>query len=278
MIAGFLADITSEHQRVTHLAGDGANSCVTEVANKLFVFERRMDVLFTQGKIMSSEMVSTYTYHIIQFLNDPSVIFSSKHLVLFTKPIGKAALFEPLQRIRPIAKNIIACLNAALPSNAWQRKFNCFRLPWPDREDQKESMYNRLEQVCRRARIDAALAKNEFSILLPRATQNARNGDTIQQAWARASKEYAELQLARQLVNLLLACVHATSNVERSLKHLAAQRSPERMRLAGEKMEDVFLVDQHAPESVAVARISDGIVVATNPYPGRIIKLYKQHF
>ena len=116
MLAGLLADLTYEHYLAVR-ESDIADPDPTLVLRNLMRFEQRCKVLFTDGLIMSDSMENTFTASIIAFYKKPTMLFAAKHAVLFAMPDNgdHAALFEPLDRIRAIVGNVIACLKAAFP-------------------------------------------------------------------------------------------------------------------------------------------------------------------
>lgn len=95
------------------------------------MFERTVRILFMEGQVMT--MKHTYTAQILEFFRDPSAIFAARHAIFFVRPDGsdREALFEPLERMRVIAGNIIQCLRAAVPTTCWRHQFSCFVLPSP---------------------------------------------------------------------------------------------------------------------------------------------------
>ena len=123
MIAGMLGDLTMEHQLMVRPA-DEHDPDPAEVPLLMQKFLARMDLLFVKGEVMRMEF--SFTNQIIKFLENPSVVLVKKFAVLFSKPTGDAAKFEPLQRMRATAGNVAACLRASMPDSVWQVQFSCF--------------------------------------------------------------------------------------------------------------------------------------------------------
>ena len=125
MISGLLADLTVEHQICVRQT-DVSDPDPAELPLIMRRFENRVDILFTQGEVLRME--HSFTAQILKFLEKPSVLLVKKYAVLFAKPSAddQAAIFEPLQRMRAIAGNVLACMRAALPDTAWQVQLSCF--------------------------------------------------------------------------------------------------------------------------------------------------------
>ena len=64
----------------------------------------------------------------------------------------------------------------------------------------------------------------------------------MRSAWALATKDWPELKLARAIVNLYLGCLHATSDIERSLQVVAEQLSADRRHLGEVTLQHAVLV------------------------------------
>ena len=61
VLCGFLADLTCEHRKCCHEAGDQEDPDVTTIAQKLFRFRQRCNLLFTEGLIFSADVKDTFT-------------------------------------------------------------------------------------------------------------------------------------------------------------------------------------------------------------------------
>lgn len=116
MLAGLLADLTVEHQKAVRET-DTADPDPCLVSQQLARFRLRCRVLFTEGQVYVIK--ETFTSNILRFYKDPSAIFVGKEALLFAMPQERAAYFEPLERIRAIVGNVLACLEAALPEQCW---------------------------------------------------------------------------------------------------------------------------------------------------------------
>ncbi len=209
-----------------------------------------------------------------------------KHALLFARPPSSdtAALFEPLDRVRAIVGNVIACLKGALPANGWQHSFSTLHLQSPlgqerpGRPAAHKLMKDRWLAIFQRAQhTQPDKTFQELLSLLLVAERFAKGGMSLREAWAKASVVFPELLLARDAVTLLLGCTHSTGNVERLLKTVALQQTADRGRLLSSSLNDVFLVDAHAPlvediceEQVARPLVGGSIIVPKSPYLPRI--------
>ena len=90
-----------------------------------------MRVLFMDGQIMA--LRHSYTSQVMQFFKNPSVLFERSQAVLFVRPDPQdtAAVYEPLERVRAVVGNVLACLHAAVPKTGWHYAFSAFYLPSP---------------------------------------------------------------------------------------------------------------------------------------------------
>ena len=113
-LVGGLADLTVEHQKAVRET-DTADPDPCLVSQQLARFRLRCRVLFSEGQVYVIQ--ETLTSNILRFYKDPSAVFVGKEALLFAMPQERAAYFEPLERIRAIVGNVLACLEAALPSN-----------------------------------------------------------------------------------------------------------------------------------------------------------------
>ena len=130
MIAGLLADLCVEHHKAIRQA-DRETCDPAMVAAYLQDFEKVVRVLFLDGQIMT--LRNSYTSQVMQFFKNPSVLFERTHAVLFVRPDPQdtAAVYEPLERVRAVVGNVLACLHAAVPKTGWHYAFSAFYLPSP---------------------------------------------------------------------------------------------------------------------------------------------------
>ena len=243
VLCGLLADLTCEHHKCCHEAGDQEDPDVTTIAQKLFRFRQRCNLLFTEGLIFSADVKDTFTAEIMAFLREPQVIFAAKHAVMVRMPPPEdtVALHEPLERMRAIVGNVMQCLQAALPDSSWQHRFRVWALPYVTDERSKGIRESEFLHICREAgHSDPTLTFGELMQILPRAQKHCKDGMSIRQCWAFASREFSELRRARAAVTLLLTMLPSTCDVERLLKVLAAQAGKSRARLLHSNLEDAF--------------------------------------
>lgn len=130
MLAGMLADLTHEHFNIVK-ATDCSDPDPTAVNPVLRTFQDRVRVLFLEGHIMAPALTDSFTGQIREFLRGAPILYAKNLVFLFALPADTRAEHEPLERMRAISKNVLACLEAALPPTAWQRCFSSFALPWP---------------------------------------------------------------------------------------------------------------------------------------------------
>lgn len=232
------------------------------------------------------------------------VLFAKKHAFLFAMPDenDKAALFEPLERMRAIVPNVLACMRASLPSNCWQRVFSAYYLPSPlgpikpGKPKVKLEFKKNLLCIFENAKhADPEKTFNEVAKLLPYAENMHKAGLGIRESWAAASRDFPELLRARDAVNLLLGNKPTTGSVERMLRVVAAQRDAERGHLSRDVLRDIFVVDMLGPQVTEVAlqelagpyrsRISGphptgpaSTITPKGPYLPKILKAYRVCF
>ena len=144
-------------------------------------FIARVNLLFVKGEVL--HMKHSFTAQMLKFLEKPSVVLVKRFAVLFAKPTGQDAKFEPLQRMRAIAGNVVACLRAALPDSVWQVQFSSFFLPSPlgaarpGRPAAKALMRNRFLRICTEAKHNNPEASLEETLqLLPCAEKHSKEG------------------------------------------------------------------------------------------------------
>ena len=129
-------------------------------------------------------------------------------------------------------------VSAVSPSDlSWQSQFASYRLPSPwnqqshdfshlrerDRETLKSKLRASLVRIWATAGRDTEQCWCEYLKLLPRAEANYKEGMSLKQAWAAASRDFPELLHARASVNLLLGGVFSTAAEERLLKEVPKQ-------------------------------------------------------
>ena len=131
MVAGLLADLCVEHHKCVREV-DQANLDPAMVGAYIHKFKQRVRVLFTEGQIM--KLKHCYTAQVIDFFRHPSVIFDRGTALMFARPdpADTDAVYEPLERIRSIVGNVVACLEAAVPEDGWHHSFAAFfyQAPW----------------------------------------------------------------------------------------------------------------------------------------------------
>ena len=123
MIAGMMGDLTMEHQLIVRHT-DESDPDPAELPQLMEKFIARVNLLFVKGEVL--HMKHSFTAQMLKLFEKPSVVLVKRFAVLFAKPTGQDAKFEPLQRMRAIAGNVVACLRAALPDSVWQVQFPCF--------------------------------------------------------------------------------------------------------------------------------------------------------
>ncbi len=82
---------------------------------------------------------------------------------------------------------------------------------------------------------------------------------------------------------MLLAALHSTGNVERALKDVALQYTPERASLVGGTVNDLVIVDTHAPKVEDIASKADipgstSKICPKGDYMGKILNAYRKIF
>ena len=291
MIAGMMGDLTCEHHAALRPT-DTKDPDPGDVDLILVRLKQRLKLLFVEGEVM--RLPNTYTGQILKFLANPSAVLSGRHAVLFGMPDrnDQAAIYEPLQRMRPIVANVIVCLEAALPSNSWQRQFSAFALPSPLGRSGpldgtltygpkiKTLFRERFTNIFAQARLNPQETLKELLKIESTAVTFLKQGCTQRQAWAKASLSYPELLRARAAVDLLLGLSHVTGEVERFLKRLAS-----RTVASGGKNEELYLedflgCDVHAPklEDIQITG-GDGQASLTDKgkaYVNKIIDCYRK--
>ena len=259
MIAGMMGDLTCEHHAALRPT-DAKDPDPGDVDLTLLRLKQRLKLLFAEGEVM--RLPNTYTGQILKFLENPSAVFSGRHAVLFGMPDrnDQAAIYEPLQRMRPIVVNVIVCLEAALPSNSWQRQFSAFALPSPLGRSGpldgaltygpriKKLFRERFTNIFAQARLNPEETLKELLQIETCAVTFLKQGCTQRQAWAKASLSYPELLRARAAVDLLLGLSHVTGEVERFLKRLASRTVASDGKNEELYMEDFLLCDVHTPK------------------------------
>ena len=234
-------------------------------------------------------MTNTYTAQILKFFKDPSLVFAAQEAILFVKPDGsnQEAMFEPLERIRIIATNVLQCLQAGLPQTSWRFKFACYALPSPlgsnkpGREDTKRLLKEYFLSIFATAKHDnPEQTYEEMLKLLPSAEKHSESGLDNRQSWAVASLEQPDLQWGREGVSLLLGAYTTTSNIERFLKRVA-----NRGHFA--IFSDIVLCDLHCPRPNEVAEVhqhqgfggrTPRTIIPKGPYLNAIVSTYRRVF
>ena len=231
------------------------------------------------------------------------VLFAGKNAFLFAMPHedNRAARFEPLERMRSIVPNVLACMRAAVPNNSWQRVFSGYYLPsplGPNKTGQPEAQKlfkEHLLSIFQNAKVDPKKTLDEVMKLLPYAEHMHKEGLGIRESWAAASRDNPHLTLARDAVNLLICNKHTTGSVERMLRVVTAQRDAERGLLSRDALRDVFLADVLGPKGTEVViqeaagpfRSSTGgthhhgpahTITPKGPYLSKILKAYRLTF
>lgn len=262
MVAGMMADLTHEHA-LAKGETDVDNLDVVVIGPALRRFKSRVTLLFVEGLIMSASMKHTFTAEVIHFLKEGKTLRFRGRVAVFAYPASddKAALFEPLQRVRVIAVNLLQALDAYVPITAWQRVFEAFTLPSPLSRNQNKisevaiaQVKDWLRQIYETARWGVEEAFKEFERLLVAAETHYEEGCTIHQAWARASWDFPELELGREQVSLFLVFGGNTGTVERWLKSVAMQYTAERSKMLGCTVDDALQGELMAPPPNKIAQ------------------------
>lgn len=177
----------------------------------------------------------------------------------FEVPTSQQELFEPLERVRKVVRQLLTLMPKYAPRRGWAQEFYIFRLPnglaARHRPELQRVFRDGVVRMATQARVsDVNLAVKEFEQLVPMAERCFQNGCSTREAWGRAAKAYSELKLGRGLVDLFLACLHSTGDTERSLKDVAFHHCALRSSLAPESVEDRVLVAIHGPEPEEIAK------------------------
>ncbi len=278
MIAGMMADLTVEHQMAV-LCTDKGDPDVTQVLATELRFENVVKVLFFEGQIMITQ--NTYTAQILKFFKKPSVVFAAEEALLFAMPTDAADVYEPLQRMRVIAENVLRCKRAAMPAASWQHAFAAYTLPNPLAPDSskpasvKKFCRDKFLRIFTRAKAkEPQEILDETIALIPAAEKFARNGAGIKEAWAHASLETPNLLGGRFSVDLLLGAFHSTSNIERALKIIGSRDNTGPWG----DMSDIALCDLHAPAPGQVSVCEGASVAPKTLYLHKILSTYRQVF
>ena len=254
MVAGLLADLCVEHHKCVRDV-DRAELDPAMVGAYIHKFKQRVRILFTEGHIM--KLKHCYTAQVIDFFRNPSVIFDRDTALMFARPDPNDtdAVYEPLERIRSIVGNVVACLEAAVPEDGWHHSFAAFYLPSPlgtFRPGTRAAQRNARAQFVRimvqagwsEQQCDLTLTELESVVLAAEAHKKAMSCDN-RAAWAHATIDFPEKENARKLITLYLGRSATTANVERDLKRVAKRQevSPKA------ELPDLMLCDLHAPRA-----------------------------
>ena len=260
---------------------------VEMVSHWLNQFKHRITVLFIEGQIMT--MRNTYTEQILKFFDDPSFVFAAREAIMFVKPdmTNQEAMYEPLERIRIIATNVLQCLEASLPRTSWRFQFACYALPSPlgpnkpGRDSTKRIMKQYFLDIFSKAKhANPEQTYKEMLKLLPSAEKHAQSGLDNRQAWAVASLEQPDLLWGREGVSLLLGAYTTTSNIERFLKRVANRGS-------FQNFSEIVLCDLHSPRPSEVADVhqhqgfggkTPRTIIPKGPYLNSIVTTYRAVF
>ena len=247
---------------------------------------------------MQQNVEDTFTYHVFAFLRKPSILFFKRNACMLglPPPQDRTALFDPLQRVRAIVRNIFAGISAALPSNSWQWTLSHFALPcqWGgmhkpsavphDLRDEFASAKTDLLNFFRQGGHNTPEETfSQVRRLILVAEKFHKQGVSPRLAWAMAFQDFAELCHARDAISMLLAALHSTGNVERALKDVALQYTPERASLVGGTVNDLVIVDIHAPKVEDIASKADipgstSKICPKGDYMDKILNAYRKIF
>ena len=247
-LAGMLADFCVEHHTAARQT-DASDPEPTDLIRYLTRFENRIKFLFIEGNIMITP--NTYTEKMTDVFEKGSVLTAANRNVAFALPSRQdACYFDPLERMRSIARNVLACLVAALPLNCWQRAFQGFVLPSPLGNYRHkpfapslvEDVRDKLKRIFRQAKHEKPEnTLKEIETLAPVAEQyQAEFGYSARASWAAASLDMPELLLGRDGVSLAIVfsplderhrtrpktSVHAHSALSLRTPRLLARRVP----------------------------------------------------
>jgi hypothetical protein len=124
---------------------------------------------------------------------------------------------------------------ARAPKESLQSKFTSFRLPSPLSRNAPKSfghlsakelgaLKNQtaedMKALLEQGGLEVAASFREVSQLVVSAeSHRASSGCTVQQAWARASRDFGELSLARKSITMFLSYEPAEGDIERPQEH-----------------------------------------------------------
>ena len=98
-----------------------------ELESKLLHFDKRLDLWFKQGIIMSSVPKGTYTAQVLEFLEAPRIMHYEDTAHILAKPATAKEYFEPLERVRAVAETLRESLWAHFPPTSFVRLMSYFQ-------------------------------------------------------------------------------------------------------------------------------------------------------
>ena len=257
MTNALMADLTFEHRQTT-LWSDQDQPDISEFDDVIVGLLSRCRVWFEEGLIMSDDGAAsdTYTRQVLNFYRSPRFAYSGNYAYLFALPADERSFFEPLERVRVIARNLKGGLLRQFPPNCLQRLFRAFRLV--ARGDKTDSSANKddllllLQKTGMQSSEEREETVRELSRLRTSAQRAKDSGATTHQAWARASVEFPDLKKGRRAVDLLLGAKHSTGATERWLKKLSEQvREHHSQEVINNLMQiQALLADTHHENSI----------------------------
>ena len=197
---------------------------------------------------------------------------------------GDQELYEPLERLRNVVRNVDAALQIYLPKHCYQRRLRAFVLPNPHGDKKrwrhvsdsrlgrlKQTVQDCLNELMKMTGIDVNVGFQEWLKLLPFAEGHHSSGVSWRAAWATASADFPEFSVGRLVVQLFVGALHQTSNVERTFGDVALHEARQRAALQGRTLETLLLARQGPPVEKLAKKERDaaGLVVLT-PRPTAI--------
>ena len=307
LLGGMLADLSFEHCLWVRPSDKTDPDHEATKANKE-KFLARLDLLFTEGLILTPACKDTFTGQVLDFLREPRILRYGRSAMSvglpYLVPAGTAGptgapapddpIWEPLDRIRNLVVSLRELVKAYRPEQAWQDRLHAFRLPspWgpgssfatlPDdaRQNLRTEVQADLRSMLAQSGADADDVEAgwvEFLRLLPAAEAHQRAGSTVREAWAWASCDFPEFKAGRAAVNLLLGATCTTGAVERLFREVPVQEREDRSHMLEVTLENLLLASQ-APAPEDFSQVSPeldgtGRIIRKGAYMPQIAKRY----
>jgi hypothetical protein len=176
-------------------------------------FRQRLKVLYIDGVIFSPAMTDrghTFTAQAFKFVSKGKTLRWKNRVLTIALPsrTDTEAWFRPLELVRAVVGNIFVALDAIFQESSPHLMLSVFELPSPlgasakhsseaSKEDAKNAICSMVAKLLKEE--DTSKGFAEFMRLLVTAEAYYRCGKSTMQAWAAASRDFAECTRGRKV-------------------------------------------------------------------------------